>query len=132
MADVLADADRAFEDADASASELADQLAAALGHGRLRADVHAVVHAYAHGAGRVVVTPVMGEELSPNEAAEALGVSRKLVESLMAEGRLRYRRLPGSSHRKIPASDVAELAAEQRYVREGVDEIVDALADAEY
>lgn len=38
--------------------------------------------------------------------------------------------LPGSTHKKIPASEVARLRAERAAMRADVEEIVDELVDA--
>lgn len=69
------------------------------------------------------------EDYSPQAAAEQLGVSRKLVNKLIDTGQLEHYRLPGSSHKKIPAGEVARLLAEREAMRHGIDRIVDDLAD---
>jgi excisionase family DNA binding protein len=48
-------------------------------------------------------------EVTPREAAEMLGVSRQFVMRLISDGDLESRRLPGSSHRRVPVEAVVGL-----------------------
>lgn len=129
MTDLIDRADEALE-SETDAEDLAAALAQVLTITELRQDVHDVVHA--HARGRQVVVQTTDDEVSPNRAAEMLGVSRKLVEKLMDNGRLPYTTKPLSTHRLIRTEDVKRVRREQEARRAGVDEIIDALSDAEY
>lgn len=129
MTDLIDRADEALE-SETDAEDLATALAQVLTITELRQDVHDVIHA--HARGRQVVVQTTDDEVSPNRAAEMLGVSRKLVEKLMDNGRLPYTTKPLSSHRLIRTGDVKRVRREQEARRTGVDEIIDALSDAEY
>lgn len=129
MTDLIDRADEALE-SETDAEDLAAALAQVLTITELRQDVHDVIHA--HARGRQVVVQTTDDEVSPNRAAEMLGVSRKLVEKLMDNGRLPYTTKPLSSHRLIRTEDVKRVRREQEARRTGVDEIIDALSDAEY
>lgn len=54
-------------------------------------------------------------EVSPAEAAHMLGVSRQYVDRLTSSGRLPFRRLPGSTYRRIPVEAIV------RYLNAGSD-----------
>ena len=96
MTDLIDRADEALEgETDAEDLVLAAALAPVLTITELRQDVHDVVHA--HARGRQVVVQTTDDEVSPNRAAEMLGVSRKLVEKLMDNGRLPYTTKPLST-----------------------------------
>jgi excisionase family DNA binding protein len=129
MTDLIDRADEALE-SETDAEDLAAALAQVLTITELRQDVHDVIHA--HARGRQVVVQTTDDEVSPNRAAEMLGVSRKLVEKLMDNGRLPYTTKPLSTHRLIRTEDVKRVRREQEARRTGVDEIIDALSDAEY
>lgn len=129
MTDLVDRADEALE-SETDAEDLAAALAQVLTITELRQDVHDVIHA--HARGRQVVVQTTDDEVSPNRAAEMLGVSRKLVEKLMDNGRLPYTTKPLSTHRLIRTEDVKRVRREQEARRTGVDEIIDALSDAEY
>lgn len=129
MTDLVDRADEALE-SETDAEDLAAALAQVLTITELRQDVHDVIHA--HARGRQVVVQTTDDEVSPNRAAEMLGVSRKLVEKLMDNGRLPYTTKPLSTHRLIRTEDVKRVRREQEARRAGVDEIIDALSDAEY
>lgn len=66
-------------------------------------------------------------EVTPAGAADLLGVSRQFVDRLLTDGRLAFRRLPGSSHRRITVGDVVELVGERERRRAGAAAIRAAL-----
>lgn len=76
------------------------------------ADVRAVVHdlEVALQTGPVTLATIPGADLTPAQAGAVLGVSRQFIDRLIAQGRLRCQRLPGSSHRRIPADEVSRFA----------------------
>ena len=128
-ADAVRRADRNLE----GSGELGREVLDALEDPDVREAVHILMHGLAQGHSvRVQVRP--DDDYSPQEAADALGVSRKLVNKLVETGQVKSYQLPGSSHTKIFASEVDRLLAERERMRVGVDEIVDGLVDggAEY
>ncbi len=62
-------------------------------------------------AGHAVSVWVADEaaDLTPREAAEMLGVSRQLVMRLIHDGDLASRRLPSSTHHRVPVESVLAL-----------------------
>ncbi|HEX9765490.1 MAG TPA: excisionase family DNA-binding protein [Nitriliruptorales bacterium] len=135
--DALRLLDRLLEDLDeideAGYDEL-DQLPAVMGqvlrHAQTRATIHALFHALA--SGRDVHVTAAGHDLTPAEAAERLGISRKLVNKMLDAGEMDFYRLPQSSHKRIPATEVIRVLRERERVRAGVDAIMDAVAEADY
>lgn len=121
-----------LRDADEAVEARRDQdpaVLAALALPEVREAVHLLFHGLAEGrAVRVEVEDATDH--SPQKAADALGVSRKLVNKLIATGELQAFTLPGSTHKKIPASEVARLRAERAAMRADVEKIVDDLVDA--
>lgn len=121
-----------LRDADEAVEARRDQdpaVLAALALPEVREAVHLLFHGLAEGrAVRVEVEDAT--DYSPQKAADALGVSRKLVNKLIATGELQAFTLPGSRHKKIPASEVARLRAERAAMRADVEKIVDDLVDA--
>jgi excisionase family DNA binding protein len=65
----------------------------------------------AQGRGGAVVVPARSE-LTPNEAAAILGVSRPQVYKLIEDGRLAHRMV--GTHRRIPVASVTAFHAEQQ------------------
>jgi excisionase family DNA binding protein len=63
-------------------------------------------------AGRNVTVTEALEEVTPNEAAEYLNVSRPYVAKLMDEGILPYRQV--GNHRRIPFADLAAYREQER------------------
>lgn len=63
-------------------------------------------------AGRNVAVNEASEELTPNEAAEFLNVSRPFVAKLLDEGVLPYRQV--GSHRRIPYADLSAYREQER------------------
>lgn len=122
-------ADRELEDS----AELGEETLAALEDPAVREAVHVMLHGLAAGRSvRVQVHP--DEDYSPQDAADALGISRKLVNKLIESGDLKSYRLPGSRYTKVFASEVDRLLEEREQMRSGIDDIVDGLVagGAEY
>lgn len=63
-------------------------------------------------AGKNVTVTEALEEVTPNEAAEYLNVSRPYVARLLDEGILPYRQI--GSHRRIPFADLAAYREQER------------------
>jgi excisionase family DNA binding protein len=58
-----------------------------------------------------------------------IGVARRFVDRLLADGVLAFNRLPGSKHRRIKASNVVALIEQCKRERAGHAAIRDAFAD---
>ncbi|NJM35569.1 MAG: helix-turn-helix domain-containing protein [Rhodomicrobium sp.] len=63
-------------------------------------------------AGKNVTVTEALEEVTPNEAAEYLNVSRPYIAKLMDEGVLPYRQV--GNHRRIPFADLAAYREQER------------------
>jgi excisionase family DNA binding protein len=61
-------------------------------------------------------------EVTPREAAQMLGVSRQFAMRLIADGDLPSRRLPGSSHHRVPVAGVVALMERREAAYEPLDE----------
>lgn len=120
----LRDADQALE----GAGTLGEDVLGIFDIPELREAVHAIVHALTEGQSVQVVTRP-ADDYTPQTAADVLGVSRKLVNKLIATGELRSYTLPGSRYTKIPVAEVDRLVAERERMRAGVDEIIDGLVE---
>jgi excisionase family DNA binding protein len=56
---------------------------------------------------RVTISfPDAVDELTPNQAAAELGISRPLLVKLLDDGTISSRQLPGSRHRKVTRADL--------------------------
>jgi excisionase family DNA binding protein len=135
--EALRDLDHLLEELEASErvdradlARLRDDITRVLEHGETRAAIHSVLHALARG--RQVHVTSTDEDLTPAQAAERLGISRKLVNKMLDAGQMDFYRLPQSSHKRIPASEVIRVLHERKRTRAGVDAIMDAAAEAEY
>ena len=106
------------------AKDLAGRLA---GDTPVEAAVRAMLLDIAEGA-RVVVLRAE-DEMTPAEAADALGVTRQFVDRLCEDGVLPFRRLPNSRHRRIRVQDVLDLASEREDRRAGAAAIRTALQE---
>jgi excisionase family DNA binding protein len=71
----------------------------------LRVLLHAV-HEQAAGHRIRVLSPDSDDELTPNQAAAYLGISRPLLVKLLDDGTIPARTLPGSRHRRIAVADL--------------------------
>src|SRR5215813_13066456 len=69
-------------------------------------------------------------EVTPREAAQMLGVSRQFVMRLIADGDLPSRRLPGSSHHRVPVDGVLALMERRESAHGRLDEATRALDEA--
>jgi len=99
--------------------------------GQLRAILKQVVQALSHGQSISILT--RDQEISTQQAAEILGLSRPTVVRLIEEGELRAH-VPGSVRRKLRLADVLayreELRARRnRFITETSGEYDDADAD---
>lgn len=63
--------------------------------------------------GHTVLILSLETSLSPNEAAELLGISRPFLLDLITDGRIPAERLPGSSHRVLRLSDLLAFQADR-------------------
>jgi excisionase family DNA binding protein len=70
------------------------------------------------------------EVLTPNEAAEVLGVSRQYLTRLLDKGVIPSETLPDSTHRRLLLADVLAFQAERERRREGVAAFRRAVGDA--
>jgi excisionase family DNA binding protein len=81
-------------------------------------------------AGEVVVMLRAEDEVTPAEAARILGVTRQYVDRLCEDEVLPFRRLPGSSHRRLRVADVLAASDERRRLRAGHEALLAAMVDA--
>ncbi|MET9464900.1 helix-turn-helix domain-containing protein [Streptomyces sp. NPDC006544] len=77
--------------------------------------------------GHAVTVLASEVQLSPNEAAELLGLSRPFVARLLDAGDILSTNLPGSSHRMVRLADVLAFQQQRERRREGRRQIADAL-----
>ena len=119
---------------DATAVDRARALTGSLPHGELRLDgiatplpepvatmLREMLETFAQGQSVALISAQ--SEMSPNEAAEFLNVSRGYVTKLMDEGILPFR--PVGSHRRIPGAAVAAHRARQDQIsRAAMEELV--------
>ena len=81
-------------------------------------------------AGEVVVVLRAEDEVTPAEAARILGVTRQYVDRFCEAEVLPFRRLPGSSHRRLRVADVLAASDERTRLREGHEALLAAMVDA--
>lgn len=72
------------------------------------------------------VVSKLNDLVTPQEAAEFLGVSRQYVDKLIAEGRIEFEYKPASKHRVIR---VVDLVALEQSRQEGISRIGKAIND---
>lgn len=96
--------------------------------GDLAQALREVLDDVANGERILILRPA--QEVTPSDAARILGVTRQFVDRLCADGVLSYRRLPGSSHRRIRVADLLEVASERERRRLGR-EAISAVLDTE-
>lgn len=82
-------------------------------------------------AGHNVTVLRSDEVLTPNEAAEVLGVSRQYLTGLLNDGVIPSETLPASQHRRLLLSDVLAFQAERDRRRAGMTAFREAVAAAE-
>ena len=81
-------------------------------------------------AGSRVLVLRADDEVTPAKAASIIGVTRQFVDRLCADGVLPYRRLPGSTHRRIRVQDVVDVASERESLRAGSNALRKVICDA--
>ena len=89
--------------------------------------VLAAVHSLAQGD--TVLALPLETRLTPNEAAELLGISRPFLLRLIDDGKIAAEHLPGSSHRYLRLSDVLEFQAQREKRREAAQAISEIAED---
>ena len=82
-------------------------------------------------AGHDVTMLRSDEVLTPNEAAEVLGVSRQYLSRLLGDGVIASETLPTSSHRRLLLADVLAFQADRDCRRAGVEAFRCAVEDAD-
>lgn len=70
------------------------------------------------------------DELTPNQAAAELGISRPLLVRLLDAGTIPSRQLPGSRHRKIMRADLDAYQAKKSTGRQRIAESMNNVAAA--
>ncbi|MGO9247359.1 MAG: helix-turn-helix domain-containing protein [Solirubrobacteraceae bacterium] len=70
------------------------------------------------------------ETMSPQQAADFLGISRQHMTRLLDAGMLPFTRKPGSRHRMIPSRAVVELAGKRKEGKRRWDEFAATMNDA--
>lgn len=80
-------------------------------------------------SGGAVVSKI-GDLLTPQEAAEMLGVSRQYVDKLIAAGRIHAELKPSSKHRVIRTSDVVSFIRKREEGSARVGSTINELIDA--
>jgi excisionase family DNA binding protein len=78
---------------------------------------------------RVALVPSAGE-LTPNQAARLLGVSRPFLVRLLDDGTIPSRRLDRSRHRRVPLDGLLAYTRRRETRREGINRIVDEALEA--
>jgi excisionase family DNA binding protein len=76
------------------------------------------------------VVSKLGDLLTPQEAAEMMGVSRQYVDKLIQAGRIHAEFKPASSHRVIKASDVIAFTRKREEGSARVGSTINELIDA--
>jgi excisionase family DNA binding protein len=87
--------------------------------------VREIFEGVASGDELIVLWP--HREVTPAGAAALLGVTRQYVDRLLAEGTLDFRRLPGSTHRRVKVRDVMALVEARGRRRRGAAALRSAL-----
>lgn len=82
-------------------------------------------------AGHNVTMLRSDEVLTPNEAAEVLGLSRQYLTRLLDDGVIASDTLPSSAHRRLLLADVLAFQAEREGRRAGVEAFRRAVEDAD-
>lgn len=97
---------------------------------QLKAATVALVDGISDGG---VVVAKLTAMLSPQGAAEMIGVSRQYIDKMIYEGRLPCTYKPGSSHKLLATSDVVEFEKERanagRRVGAAINDVITAGAD---
>ncbi len=77
-----------------------------------------------------VVVSKLGDLLTPQEAAEMMGVSRQYVDKLIQAGRIHAELKPASTHRVIRTSDVIAFTRKREEGNARVGSTINELIDA--
>ncbi|MGH8999216.1 MAG: helix-turn-helix domain-containing protein [Acidimicrobiia bacterium] len=80
--------------------------------------------------GRRVALVPSAAELTPNQAARLLGVSRPFLVRLLEDGTIPSRRLERSRHRRIRLEDLLAFDQDRQARRSGINQIVDEALNA--
>lgn len=80
--------------------------------------------------GRRLALVPSAAELTPNQAARLLGISRPFLVRLLDDGTIPSRRLERSRHRRVPLDALLAYARQREIRREGVNRIVDEALQA--
>jgi excisionase family DNA binding protein len=83
--------------------------------------VRAATHILAHGD--ILLAVSLETRLTPNEAAEMLGVSRPFLLRLIDDGHLPAENLPGSTHRHLRLTDILEFQGRREQRRTATERI---------
>ena len=70
------------------------------------------------------------EAMSPQQAADFLGISRQHMTRLLDAGLLPFTRKPNSTHREIPSRAVVEFAVSRQAAKRRTDEFAASMNDA--
>jgi excisionase family DNA binding protein len=70
------------------------------------------------------------ETMSPQQAADFLGISRQHMTRLLDAGMLPFTRKPGSKHRVIASRAVVELAGSRKAAKQRLDKFAATMNDA--
>jgi excisionase family DNA binding protein len=70
------------------------------------------------------------ETMSPQQAADFLGISRQHMTRLLDAGLLPFTRKPNSTHREIPSRAVVEFAESRQEAKRRADELASRMNDA--
>lgn len=81
-------------------------------------------------SGRRVALVPSAAELTPNQAARLLGVSRPFLVRLLDDGTIPSRRLDRSRHRRVPLDGLLAYARRREARREGINRVVDEALEA--
>ncbi|MCE6993461.1 helix-turn-helix domain-containing protein [Saccharothrix sp. S26] len=98
-------------------------------HALVQLLLHAV-HQQAAGRRVRVVSPDSDEELTPNQAAKYLGISRPLLVKLLDDGTIPARTLPGSRHRRISVAALEHYLDRKVNRRARLSAAMNEIADA--
>jgi excisionase family DNA binding protein len=96
----------------------------------LRLLLHAI-HEQAAGHRVRLLAPDSEDELTPNQAAAYLGVSRPLLVKLLDDGTIPARTLPGSRHRRIAVAEIEAYQERKSRRRRRIAAAANELADAD-
>jgi excisionase family DNA binding protein len=88
------------------------------------------IHEQAAGHRVRLLAPDAQDELTPNQAAAYLGISRPLLVKLLDDGTIPARALPGSRHRKIAVADLEAYHQRKNQRRRRIAAAMDDVADS--